>query len=97
MDQSEAKMLAALLKHPNNNIRILKMDTRKIKPVLHDLQVLHSMLVLASARQIRRIGRRAAIKRLPQDLIRLVAGMCWIERRDGINPQRQRQQEEEDE
>lgn len=73
------------------------MNTRKIQPVLRDLQVLRSLLVLISARQIQRIGRHTAIKRLPRELVRLVAGMCWIERRDGANPQRQQDEEEEDE
>lgn len=48
-----------------------------------DANVLQSLLALLSARQVQRVGTRAAVRRLPSEMIRMVAQMARIEARDG--------------
>lgn len=49
-----------------------------------DRRVLMTLFALLSAREVRRIGNndKMVIKRLPSELIRVLAGMVKIEQRD---------------
>ena len=53
------------------------------KNAIRDRRVFNTVLVLLSAREVRRIGQNAFVRKLPSDLIRLVADMLRITRRDG--------------
>ena len=54
-----------------------------VRNAIKDRCVFNTLLVLLSARVIRRIGQNAPVRKLPSDLIRLTAGMLPMKRKDG--------------
>lgn len=79
----DSEALSKAVLHVNCKVRNLESDSRALGAVIRDLVVYRNLLTLLSARQVPRLGRNAGIKRLPGDLVRLVAGMIRIEGRDG--------------
>ncbi|KAH9249451.1 hypothetical protein BASA81_012813 [Batrachochytrium salamandrivorans] len=80
------KALAEALQHDNCTLTSLVTEfpwSAIIAEAQKDATVFQSLLVLLSARQVRRVGTRAAVRRLPSEMIRLAAQMVRIEARDG--------------
>ncbi|KAH9258488.1 hypothetical protein BASA81_002990 [Batrachochytrium salamandrivorans] len=90
------QLLSTAVLHGDCKARNVESDSRALDAVIQDLTTYRNLLTLLSARQVSRLSRTAAIKRLPSDLIRLVAGMVRVGARDGEGEQFVDEEEEEE-
>ncbi|KAH9254656.1 hypothetical protein BASA81_007413 [Batrachochytrium salamandrivorans] len=73
-----SKALAVAITHPNCQLAKLDVDAawgKLVSNALTDNLVNRNLIVLLSARQIKRIGSKSALRQLPTDLIRLLMQM----------------------
>lgn len=79
------RAMAVAFRHVNCRVSSAGHFCVHAKHALCDAIAFQRLLVLLSARQVWRIGKRSALKRLPVELIRLVSQTCWIAKRDGYD------------
>ncbi|KAH9261005.1 hypothetical protein BASA81_000709 [Batrachochytrium salamandrivorans] len=79
------KAIAGAFRHVNCRVSRAGDFCANAKHALYDAIAFQRLLVLLSARQVRRIGKHSALKRLPVELIRLVSQTCRIAKRDGYD------------
>lgn len=73
------RALASALRHPNCRVeRVSNELLPHVRQALLRGNIRGTLYALLSARQIRRLGRRAAVARLPSELVRLVSQLIQV-------------------
>ncbi|KAH9249878.1 hypothetical protein BASA81_012369 [Batrachochytrium salamandrivorans] len=74
-DPAEKKILFKALSHAHNKVAKFTFRRLSAREIWAGIVVFHNLRCLLSARQVARIGKRAAVRRLPRELVGMVGEM----------------------